>query len=25
LEDFVFRAFHINQYNSPLFDCQYIR
>jgi hypothetical protein len=25
LEDFVFRAFHEKEYNSPLFGCQYIR
>jgi hypothetical protein len=25
LEDFVFRAFHAKEYNSPLWGCQYIR
>ena len=25
LKDFVFRAFHAEEYNSPLWACQYIR
>jgi hypothetical protein len=25
LKDFVFRAFHEKEYNSPLLGCQYIR